>query len=111
MGLRAPSGTAFLAVCKVWAHYNARELEGLPLPVQRYFRAVLTDGQPDIASTKIRMTGSLNLSATAQRWKSFRSHQQVLTSKPSFLRDSYSRSPPVIPRIDSKLENTLYRFI
>ena len=27
------------------ATYDARELEGLPPPVQRYFRAVLTDGQ------------------------------------------------------------------
>ena len=26
--------------------YEARELDGLPAPVQRYFRAVLKDGQP-----------------------------------------------------------------
>ncbi|MGB4362204.1 MAG: DUF6544 family protein [Rhodoferax sp.] len=30
--------------------FDPRELEGLPAPVQRYFRAVLTDGQPIIAA-------------------------------------------------------------
>lgn len=33
------------------ARFDARELECLPAPVQRYFRAVLNDGQPIIAAT------------------------------------------------------------
>jgi hypothetical protein len=34
------------------ARYDARELEGLPAPVQRYFRAVLGDGQPIVAGAR-----------------------------------------------------------
>jgi hypothetical protein len=32
--------------------YNARELDGLPAPVQRYFRLVLKDGQPTTPSAQ-----------------------------------------------------------
>ena len=53
------------------AHYDARELEGLPAPVQRYFRAVLHDGQPIVSAVTIDMAGSINMSATAQQWKPF----------------------------------------
>jgi len=38
--------------------FDAHELEGLPAPVQRYFRTVLTDGQPIIAAATIKMTGT-----------------------------------------------------
>jgi hypothetical protein len=31
--------------------YDSRELHGLPAPVQRYFRAVLEDGQPMVAQS------------------------------------------------------------
>ncbi len=33
--------------------FDAHELEGLPAPVQRYFHAVLTEGQPIIAAATI----------------------------------------------------------
>jgi hypothetical protein len=48
------------------SRFDARELEGLPAPVQRYFRTVLTDGQPIIAAATIAMTGTMNMSATAE---------------------------------------------
>ena len=70
------------------AHFDARELEGLPAPVQRYFRAVLTDGQPIIAAASIEMTGSMNMSATAAQWKPFTSRQRVVTHMPGFLWDA-----------------------
>ena len=39
--------------------YDAREIEGLPAPVQRYFRAVLQAGQPMVAAVQLRcMQGS-----------------------------------------------------
>ena len=41
------------------ARFDARELEGLPAPVQRYFRAVFTDGQPIIAAATIEMAGTI----------------------------------------------------
>ncbi len=40
------------------ARYHARELEGLPAPVQRYFRAVLKDGQPLISAVTIDIAGT-----------------------------------------------------
>jgi len=73
-------------------HYDPRELEGLPAPVQRYFRAVLADGQPIIAAVTINMAGSMNMSATAEQWKPFTSTQRVVTacagSCPGFMWDA-----------------------
>ncbi len=58
------------------------------MPVQRYFRTVLKEGQSMIASANIEMTGTMNMSATTERWKPFTSHQRVVTGKPSFLWDA-----------------------
>ncbi len=41
--------------------YDAQELEGLPAPVQRYFRAVLKDGQPIIAAASLDQAGTFNM--------------------------------------------------
>ena len=68
--------------------YDERELEGLPLPVQRYFRAVLKDGQPMVAATKIELAGTFNMSATGEQWKRFTSRQRVVTRRPGFLWDA-----------------------
>ncbi|MEY2687684.1 MAG: hypothetical protein RL375_1882, partial [Pseudomonadota bacterium] len=68
--------------------YDVRELEGLPAPVQRYFRAVLKDGQPIITAATIHMAGTFNLSATDEQWKPFTSHQRVVTRRPGFLWDA-----------------------
>ena len=69
-------------------HYDSHELEGLPAPVQRYFRAVLTDGQPIIAAATIEMAGTINMSATAEQWKPFTSHQRVVTRRAGFIWDA-----------------------
>jgi hypothetical protein len=79
------------------ARFDAVELEGLPAPVQRYFRAVLTDGQPIIATATLDMTGTMNLSATAEQWKPFTSRQRVVTRKPGFLWDAKVSMFPGIP--------------
>jgi hypothetical protein len=50
--------------------YDARELEGLPAPVQRYFRAVLKDGQPIITAVTIDIAGTFNMSPTGARPRS-----------------------------------------
>ena len=69
-------------------HYDARELEGLPAPVQRYFRAVLKDGQPIISAATIDMVGTFNMSPTGEQWKPFASRQRVITRRPGFLWDA-----------------------
>jgi hypothetical protein len=65
--------------------YDRRELEGLPAPLQRYFRAVLKDGQPVIAAATVELAGTFNMSATGEQWKPFTSRQRVVTRRPGFL--------------------------
>ena len=69
-------------------HYDSRELEGLPAPVQRYFRAALKEGQPIIAAVTVGLAGTFNMSATAEQWKPFNSKQRVVTRRPGFLWDA-----------------------
>lgn len=64
--------------------YDPRELQGLPAPVQRYFRAALTEGQAVITAVSIKHTGTFNMSATAEQWKPFTSQQRVITQRPGF---------------------------
>ena len=66
------------------SRYSAGELDGLPAPVQRYFRAVLKDGQPIIAAASIEQKGTFNMSETAQAWKPFTAMQRVITQRPGF---------------------------
>ena len=55
------------------ATYALRELEGLPPPVQRYFRAVLTEGQPIVAAVRVAHAGQFNMSETHAKWSAFTS--------------------------------------
>jgi len=65
--------------------YDESELEGLPAPVQRYFRAVLKDGQPLIATATFELAGTINMSATGDDWKLFTSWQRAIVHRPGFL--------------------------
>ena len=65
--------------------YSANELIGLPAPVQRYFRAALTDGQPMILAVSIAHTGTFNMNVTGDdQWRPFSSTQRVITQRPGF---------------------------
>jgi len=64
--------------------YSASELIGLPAPVQRYFRAALTEGQPMIAAVTVEHTGSFNMDPAGDQWKPFHSTQRVITQRPGF---------------------------
>jgi hypothetical protein len=68
-------------------HYDPRELDGLPPPVQRYFRTVLKEGQPIIAAAIVEHVGLFNISATDAGWKPFSSRQWVVTRRPGFVWD------------------------
>ena len=68
--------------------YDSRELEGLPAPVQRYFRAVLVDGQPIIDAATIDMAGTFNMAPDGEQWRPFISRQRVVTRRPGFLWDA-----------------------
>jgi hypothetical protein len=61
-----------------------RDLDGLPAPVQRYFRRVLKDGQPMVAGARVKHRGTFNIGETSDRWKPFTSDQQVVTRRRGF---------------------------
>jgi hypothetical protein len=77
--------------------YDVRELDGLPAPVQRYFRLVLKDGQPIIATATIDIAGTFNMSPTDEQWKLFTSRQRVVTRRPGFLWDAKIAMLPGLP--------------
>ena len=77
--------------------FDARELDGLPKPVQRYFRAVLKDGQPMIAAATIELAGTINMSAAGVAWKPFTSQQRVITRRPGFLWNAQVKMFPGLP--------------
>lgn len=73
--------------------YESRELQGLPAPVQRYFRTVLKDGQPIITAVTIDVAGTFNMSATGAPWRPFTSRQRVVARRPRFLCDAKIAMP------------------
>jgi len=64
--------------------YSPNELIGLPAPVQRYFRAVLKDGQYMALAVSVEHTGTFNMGETVEQWKPFISTQRVITQRPGF---------------------------
>lgn len=68
--------------------YDPRELDGLPAPVQRYFRAVLREGQPLVAAVSIEQVGTFNMGQSAERWRPFTAGQRVVTRQPGFIWDA-----------------------
>jgi len=64
--------------------FKVSELEGLPIPVKRYFQTVLKDGQPIITAVTVQHSGTINMSTTAENWKPFTSTQRVITDRPGF---------------------------
>src|SRR5919112_268354 len=61
-----------------------RELEGLPAPVERYFRLALKEEQPMVAGVRVRHSGTFNMGQTTDQWKPFTSDQEVVTQRPGF---------------------------
>jgi hypothetical protein len=77
--------------------YDARELDGLPAPVQRYFRAVLTDGAPIVATAAVTHAGTFNMGETKDQWKPFTSEQRVVTHARGFVWNGRIAMLPGVP--------------
>ncbi len=60
------------------------DIADLPVPVQRFFRAVLVDGQPMVTGVRLRHRGHFNVGVGKDRWRPFSSDQQVVTRRPGF---------------------------
>lgn len=68
--------------------FEGCELEGLPAPVQRYFRTVLQEGQPIVSAVQMEQTGTFNMGENGDQWKPFVSSQYVVTRRPGFVWDA-----------------------
>ncbi|MBE0467569.1 MAG: hypothetical protein IBX71_10160 [Candidatus Desulforudis sp.] len=74
--------------------YDARGIEDLPPPVQRYFRAVLQDGQPIITVVRLSQQGQFRLSEAEDSWRPYEATQLVATRPPGFDWDALIRMAP-----------------
>ncbi|AZL60955.1 hypothetical protein EI545_20290 [Tabrizicola piscis] len=77
--------------------YDPASLAGLPPPVQRYFRAALTPGQPLVTGVSLHHQGTFNMGEGADNWKHFTSDQTVETARPGFVWDGTIRMAPGLP--------------
>lgn len=80
--LRARLGAANTSTRPVT--YDAREIEHLPLPVRRYFQAVLKDGQPIVSVARLTHAGEFNMGEVQAKWRHFTSTQIATMQRPGF---------------------------
>ncbi|MBK8726188.1 MAG: hypothetical protein IPL96_09030 [Holophagaceae bacterium] len=76
------------------ARFETAELEGLPEPVQRYFRAVLRPGQPMLLGAHIRQVGQFRMGEDKDSWRPFRADQVILAGPPGFDWDARIQAAP-----------------
>ncbi|TNF27102.1 MAG: hypothetical protein EP329_20090 [Deltaproteobacteria bacterium] len=69
-------------------------LDGLPAPVQRFFRASLREGQAVAVGAHIRHRGRFDLGDAVPRWRPFTSTQRVVTRRPGFVWTARVRLSP-----------------
>jgi len=69
--------------------YTPAELACLPAPAARYFRAVLSDGQPIITRARIHWVGEFNLGKPGtDKWVPLTAVQEVVPRAPGFVWDA-----------------------
>lgn len=61
-----------------------RKLRSLPMPVQKYFKHVLKDGQPIIKSAKFKQHGKLITEIQSNKWLSFEADYFATPLSPGF---------------------------
>lgn len=77
---------------------EARDLEGLPAPVVRYFRHVLRDGQPIISSARIHWKGEFNMGKPGRdNWRPFTAVQEFVPGAPGFVWNARIHMLPLVP--------------
>jgi hypothetical protein len=78
--------------------YSEQELAGLPAPVARYLRLVLSDQQPMIRSAWIQWRGEFNMGQPgADNWKPFQATQSYVVDPPGFVWNARIAMAPAIP--------------
>ena len=74
--------------------YNQKEIEGLPEPVQRFFRTAIKDGQAIVTAVNLSQQGLFNMSETKAKWSPFTATQIVTTQRPGFDWDARIQMAP-----------------
>ena len=74
--------------------YHKSETEALPAPVQRYFRAVLREGQAMVSSVRLTQQGQFLLNEAKSVWQPFHATQLNTTQPPGFDWDARIRMAP-----------------
>ncbi len=69
----------------------------VPLPVQRFFMAVLPERARIVTAATVTHSGTFNLSETGEQWRSFTSTQRVTTRRPGFVWDGRVAMLPGFP--------------
>ena len=64
--------------------FSYKQLEGLPEPVQRYFRYALNDGQPYISYVRLKHNGTFK-PAEDKKWTSIKGEQYFTAKTPGFI--------------------------
>jgi hypothetical protein len=64
--------------------FSFQQVEGLPEPVQRYFKHVLKDGQPYISYIRLKHNGQFKTDLKKD-WVNIEGEQYFTTGKPSFI--------------------------
>ena len=76
--------------------YDPKETVDLPEPVQRYFKAVLQDGQALISKVELSQTGQFHMNETEDKWHKFTATQFVVTQRLGFDWDAKIQMFPFI---------------
>lgn len=67
------------------SRYHAHELDGLPAPVQRYFRRVLRDGQRRVARVRWEQSGRFLVREAPPAWTTFEASEEFRVNPPAFV--------------------------
>lgn len=70
------------------ARVDLRETANLPPPVQRFFRAALTDGAIIPTAVTVEHEGTFNMGQGSPQWKPFTSKQRTVFRAPGFVWDA-----------------------
>lgn len=74
--------------------FSLAELSDLPVPVARYFRAVLREGQPLFSGARLTQEGDFLLQPRPDGWRPFTATQHVTVCPAGFVWDARIRMAP-----------------
>src|SRR5262249_27267353 len=70
------------------ASFTASQLDTLPPPVARYFRAALRDGQPIVRRARLEWEGTFLMRPERRQWVPFTAVQNFASNPPGFVWDA-----------------------